>query len=360
MTAWQDEPPLTRRQMRMRERDGGAAPASEDEESAESGSAPSSATSHEAPLGQAPLTPARPTAAIFAPAAAAPPASEHQLTRRELRALREHSGAATADASVQVIQHELRPEVRQQAEPAPLPVATVSADFAQIIASPSIDTTAIPIIPSFPVPDQSVPDQSVSDQPVSDQPVSTPTGQAAPSATGVDQTAPSHPDAAEQTYTPPFGHWSMQAKIDDENQTLDHSVRRDLSSGGAITTSALVLPSIPQAGDITRPISNTGEILITGSVELPSSLGSTGSYPTHFDRSDVDAIIAADDREDSTAGSAPVRAIRAVSTNNDSPALLAETRATESRTPFVLAIIAGATLIIAVGLVIAGFIFNVF
>jgi hypothetical protein len=355
MTAWQDEPPLTRRQMRMRERDGGAAPASEDEESTASLAESGSATSHEAPLGQAPLTPARPTAAIFAPAAAAPPASEHQLTRRELRALREHSGAATADASVQVIQHELRPEVRQQAEPAPLPVATVSADFAQIIASPSIDTTAIPIIPSFPVPDQ-----SVSDQPVSDQPVSTPTAQAAPSATSPDQTAPSHPDAAEQTYTPPFGHWSMQAKIDDENQTLDHSVRRDLSSGGAITTSALVLPSIPQAGDITRPISNTGEILITGSVELPSSLGSTGSYPTHFDRSDVDAIIAADDREDSTAGSAPVRAIRAVSTNNDSPALLAETRATESRTPFVLAIIAGATLIIAVGLVIAGFIFNVF
>jgi hypothetical protein len=360
MTAWQDEPPLTRRQMRMRERDGGAAPASEDEESTASLAESGSATSHEAPLGQAPLTPARPTAAIFAPAAAAPPASEHQLTRRELRALREHSGAATADASVQVIQHELRPEVRQQAEPAPLPVATVSADFAQIIASPSIDTTAIPIIPSFPVPDQSVPDQPVSDQPVSDQPVSTPAGQAAPSATSPDQTAPSHPDAAEQTYTPPFGHWSMQAKIDDENQTLDHSVRRDLSSGGAITTSALVLPSIPQAGDITRPISNTGEILITGSVELPSSLGSTGSYPTHFDRSDVDAIIAADDREDSTAGSAPVRAIRAVSTNNDSPALLAETRATESRTPFVLAIIAGATLVIAVGLVIAGFIFNVF
>jgi hypothetical protein len=176
-----------------------------------------------------------------------------------------------------------------------------------------------------------------------------------------DRTAPSHPDGAEQTYTPPFGHWSMQAKIDDENQTFDHSVRRDLSSSsGAITTSALVLPSIPQAGDITRPISNTGEILITGSVELPSSLGSTGSYPTHFDRSDVDAIIAADDREDSTAGSAPVRAIRAVSTNNDSPALLAETRATESRTPFVLSIIAGSTLVVAVGLVIAGFIFNVF
>jgi hypothetical protein len=350
--------------MRMRERDGGAAPAGEDQAStasvAESGSAPQ-ATSHEAPLAPAPGTPARPSAAIFAPAGAAPSVSEHQLTRRELRALREHGGVVTADASVQVMQRELRPEVRQQAEPAPLPVAEVSADFAQIIASPSIDTTAIPIIPSFPVADQSVSDRSVADQAVSDQAPSSPAGPAAPGVTVADLTGSSHPDGAEQTYTPPFGHWSMQAKIDDENQTFDHSVRRDLSSSsGAITTSALVLPSIPQAGDITRPISNTGEILITGSVELPSSLGSTGSYPTHFDRSDVDAIIAADDREDSTAGSAPVRAIRAVSTNNDSPALLAETRATETRTPFVLAIIAGSTLVVAVGLVIAGFIFNVF
>jgi hypothetical protein len=345
MTAWQDEPPLTRRQMRIREREGVATPAGDDEASttpaAESGSV-TPAAPQELPSNQAPATPGRPTAGLFAPAAAAPPAAERQLTRRELRALREHSGAAIADA--QVVQRELRPEVMRQAEPAPLPVEIVSADFAEIIASPSIDTTSIPVIPSFPVPDE----------PTSDQPV--------PNGTMPDDAAPaSPPDGAEHTYTRPFGHWSMQAKIDDENQTLDHSVRRDLSSSsGAITTSALVLPSIPQVGDITRPISNTGEILITGSVELPSSLGSTGSYPTHFDRSDVDAIIAADDREDSAAGSAPVRAIRAVSTNNDSPALLAETRAKESRTPFVLAIIAGATLVVAVGLVIAGFIFNVF
>jgi hypothetical protein len=354
--------------MRMREREGGATPPADDQAStapvAESGSAPTSASSHEAPLGPAPLTPARPSAAIFAPAATTPPAGEHQLTRRELRALREHNGVALAD--VQVVQRELRPEVREQAEPAPLPVAEISADFAEIIASPSIDTTAIPVIPSFPVPDQQVPDQpvpdhAVSDHAVSDHAVPSPAGQATLGGTIPDQAAPAHPDAAQQTYTRPFGHWSMQAKIDDENQTLDHSVRRDLSSSsGAITTSALVLPSIPQVGDITRPISNTGEILITGSVELPSSLGSTGSYPTHFDRSDVDAIIAADDREDSAAGSAPVRAIRAVSTNNDSPALLAETRAKENRTPFVLAIIAGSTLVVGVGLVIAGFIFNVF
>ncbi|MEO7373922.1 MAG: hypothetical protein ABIW36_08455 [Terrimesophilobacter sp.] len=343
MTAWQDEPPLTRRQMRMREREGASAPAHEDEAPttpAVESAAASSAAAQPAPPDPAP---ARPAAALFAPAAAAPHTTEHQLTRRELRALREHGGAAVADA--QVVQRELRPEVRQQAEPAPLPVEAVSADFAQIIASPSIDTTAIPIIPSFPVTDEPA------DGPALDGP--------APDET--ETAVASHPDATEHTYTPPFGHWSMQAKIDDENQTLDHSVRRDLSSSsGAITTSALVLPSIPQASDITRPISNTGEILITGSVELPSSLGSTGSYPTHFDRSDVDAIIAADDREDSAAGSAPVRAIRAVSTNNDSPALLAESRATESRTPFVLAIIAGATLVVAVGLVIAGFIFNVF
>jgi hypothetical protein len=324
MKAWQDDPPLTRRQMRMREREGLLeAPAPVD--------APSTAPREEHP--------ASGSTAIFAAAAPAP-TEVHQLTRRELRALRSRTDAV--EGSVPVVQHELRDEVRQQAEPEPLPVEDVSPDFAEIIASPSIDTTAIPVIPSFPVPDREA--------------------QAAASAAAAEHAAARvHPNAAEQTYTPPFGHWSMQAKVDDENQTLDHSVRRDLSSSsGAITTSALVLPSIPQAGDITRPISNTGEILITGSVELPSSLGSTGSYPTHFDRSDVDAIIAADDREDSAAGSAPVRAIRAISTNNDTPALLGETTATESRTPFVLAIIAGSTLVVAVGLVIAGFIFNVF
>ena len=324
MTAWQDEPPLTRRQIRERERGGRAvAPAQKTEETVHE----SAETALPQPGWEAGARSPETDQTVLGEHPDATPAGsgEHQLTRRELRALRQSSGSAPDSAGPHVIQHEVPLDVQKQAEPAPLPVPDVSADFAQIIASPSIDTSAIPVVPSFPVPDQAT-------------------------------------DGAEPgVYTPPFGHWSMQAKIDDEIQTLDHSVRRDLStSSGAITTSALVLPSIPQVGDVTRPISNTGEILITGSIDLPRSLGSTGSYPTHFDRSDVDAIIAADDREDSAADSAPVRAIRAVSTNNDSPALVAEGAAKESRTPFVLAIIAAATLVITVALVIAGFIFNVF
>jgi hypothetical protein len=321
MTAWQDEPPLTRRQIRERERGGRAvAPAQKTEETVQE----SAETAVPRPGWETEARSPETGQTVLGEHPDATPADsdEHQLTRRELRALRQ-SGSAPDATGPHVIQHEVPLDVQKQAEPAPLPVPDVSADFAQIIASPSIDTRAIPVVPSFPV-----------------------------------QTT----DGAEPgVYTPPFGHWSMQAKIDDEIQTLDHSVRRDLStSSGAITTSALVLPSIPQVGDVTRPISNTGEILITGSIDLPRSLGSTGSYPTHFDRSDVDAIIAADDREDSAADSAPVRAIRAVSTNNDSPALVAEGAAKESRTPFVLAIIAAATLVITVALVIAGFIFNVF
>jgi hypothetical protein len=329
MTAWQDEPPLTRRQIRERERGGRAVtPAQKTEETAETAvPRPGWETDARSPE----------TGPVELAGHADTATGEHQLTRRELRAQRQN-GSAPDDSALHddsaphdddaphVIRHDVPLEVQQQAEPAPLPVPDVSADFAQIIASPSIDTTAIPVIPSFPVPEQ-----------------------------------PAGATAQPGVYTPPFGHWSMQAKIDDENQTLDHSVRRDLStSSGTITTSALVLPSIPRIGDVTRPISNTGEILVTGSIDLPRSLGTTGSYPTHFDRSDVDAIIAADDREDSVADSAPVRAIRAVSTNNDSPALVADGAAKESRTPFVLAIIAAATLVVTVALVIAGFIFNVF
>jgi hypothetical protein len=328
MTAWQDEPPLTRRQIRMRERGGRTA-----DDAARDTTAPAEHGDWRAPSAHTDEAPAAPRVlpvpVVPGPSATTGPIEPgHQLTRRELRALRAASGAAVDEAAQPLLKHEVREEVRQEAQPAPLPVENVSADFAQIMASPSIDTAAIQIVPSFPA----------SDKP------------------------PAHkPFAAGETYTPPFGHWSMQAKIDDENQTLDHSVRRDLStSSGAITTSALVLPSIPKAGDVTRPISNTGEILITGSIELPLSLGTTGSYPTHFDRSDVDAIIAADDREDTTAGSAPVRAIRAVSTNNDTPALIADPKGKDNRTPFVLAIIAAATLVGVVALVIAGFIFNVF
>lgn len=259
---------------------------------------------------------------------------EHMPTRRELRVLRAKSSAVQDFANTQSQQ----PAPAESVAP-PLAASTaqsLSPDFTQIIEAPPIDVAP----------------EIVSPPPVAPDPVGS---------HEVDPANSHEVDAIPQVYTPPFGHWSTQAGIDDQNQVIEHAVRRDLStSSGAITTSALVLPSIPQAGDITRPVSNTGEILITGTVDLPLILGSTGSYPPHYDRSDIDALIEADDREDSAADSAPVRAVRAVSTHAATPGMVVGRMPRQGRIPLVLAVVAAVMAIGVVVLVVAGFIFKVF
>ena len=164
-------------------------------------------------------------------------------------------------------------------------------------------------------------------------------------------------------YVPPVGHWSTQALIDDDEQVQENTFARDVgATSGAITTSALVLPSMPTGEDIMGPLSGTGEILITGSINLPSSIGSTGIHPARYDHSDVDALLEADDREDSTdADSAPVRAIRAISTNTVSGDVINSMKPQKaSRLPLILIVSAAVMAVGVVVLLVAGFIFKIF
>ncbi len=150
-------------------------------------------------------------------------------------------------------------------------------------------------------------------------------------------------------YTVPVGHWSRQAEIDDSQQVLDGAFGRDVAAtSGALTTSALVLPSVPTAEGLMGPFSATGEILITGSINLPSSMGSTGVQPARYDHSDVDALLEAEDREDSQQDSAPVRAIRAVSTSTSSGDVITSMKPRKtSKLPMVI-IISSSVLIVGV------------
>ena len=164
------------------------------------------------------------------------------------------------------------------------------------------------------------------------------------------------------TYMPPIGHWSTQALIDDDEQVQENTFARDVAAtSGAITTSALVLPSMPTGEDIMGPLSGTGEILITGSINLPSSMGTTGVHPARYDHSDVDALLEADDREDSDPGSAPVRAIRAVSTNTASGDVINSMKPRKaSRLPLILIVSAAVMAVGVVVLLVAGLIFKIF
>jgi hypothetical protein len=171
-----------------------------------------------------------------------------------------------------------------------------------------------------------------------------------------------HPIPSDYAYSPPVGHWSTQALIDDDEQVQVTTFGRDVAAtSGAITTNALVLPSMPTAEDIMGPLSGTGEILITGSINLPSSLGSTGAHPARYDHSDVDALLEADDREDSDPGSAPVRAVRAISTNTASGDVINSMKPQKSsRLPMILIVSAAVMAVGVVVLLVAGVIFKIF
>ena len=109
-------------------------------------------------------------------------------------------------------------------------------------------------------------------------------------------------------------HWRVQAAKEDDELPYENTLSRTVGSNtSAITTSALVLPSVPQPDSMLGSLTSTGEILVTGSINLPRSLGSTGAHPDRVDNSDYeedpfDSQVAAPD-------SAPVRAIRAISSN---------------------------------------------
>ncbi|MEO7122153.1 MAG: hypothetical protein ABI400_03350 [Lacisediminihabitans sp.] len=331
------------------------------------------------------------------------PPAERALTRRELRALRQ-SGAPIVEQSTNAADVESRssdsaisaeptatrvdsttvhePEAEQSAAPQPNPtsvqvppplqapavsaaatpreVSQVMAEFDSLMARDPDEASANPARAAVPSPLR----------PSGSSDVNLPLVQR--SATRAD-----HPDNAEQVpvtaaggatgdpskaYTPPTGHWSTQGAIDDGGQPDGVVVSRDLAgAGGTVTSSHLVISTIPTSQDLLLPFSPTGEIMITGTIDLPLSLGTTGAHPARYDHSDVDTLLEASDREDSNVDSAPVRAIRAVSTHTSSRGLIGSGKQPRSgRLPMILAVSTAGAAAVVVGLFVAGFMLHMF
>ena len=152
------------------------------------------------------------------------------------------------------------------------------------------------------------------------------------------------------------GHWSQQAQIEDDEQPFENTLSRDVGGGNvATTTSALVLPVMPTA-DFGGIISGTGEILVTGSIELPRSLGTTGGDSRRYDDPDVDNLFDAFDNEIISTDSAPVRAIRAVSTHTSTHGVITTANKPHGNRLLLAALIAIPVLIVGIaGLLIAAF-----
>ena len=150
------------------------------------------------------------------------------------------------------------------------------------------------------------------------------------------------------------GHWSTQSALDDAEQVNETTISRDVGAGsGAITTSALVLPSVPEH-TIGGPMSGSGEILLTGSISLPHSFSSTGAHPSQLDESDLDHLLDPGDHQVSNTDSMPVRATKAVSTHTATGSIIAPVKQTSTRGFTILIVAASVMAVVVVGLLVAG------
>lgn len=151
----------------------------------------------------------------------------------------------------------------------------------------------------------------------------------------------------------------MPQSLNDEDGDFDEIISRAVAQEGATGSAggaALILPSLPDTGELSGPLGETGELYITGSIDLPRSLGETGSHaPLH----DPDASEVLEEFGFGAAGSAstnpiaPVSASRAVSAVGASQqSVVKQDTRDRSKLPVIL-ITTGGGLVIVVGAILA-------
>lgn len=228
------------------------------------------------------------------------------------------------------------------APPAPAGPAQVSPELLGPVPTP-----LQPVAPAAPQPEPAVVAEIVP-EPVAEAPAAQTPIEQIVEATVVEDVIV-HPVGS----TPPTGHWSTQAQLDDETQVADTPLTRNIgSTSGAITTSALVLPSIPEHDF--GPL-GTGDIMVTGSISLPHSMSATGAHPAQLDESDLDHLLDPGDHQVANTDSQPVRAIKAVSTHTSSRGVIqtVKPKGTKGLTALIIAatsmaVIVGALFIVLV------------
>ncbi|AZZ48842.1 hypothetical protein C5C31_03820 [Rathayibacter rathayi] len=165
------------------------------------------------------------------------------------------------------------------------------------------------------------------------------------------------------SFEPPIEHLAITEELDskskeDVDASFDSLIASGVAATGAVTTTnALILPT---TGPGTSVGTDSGEILVTGSFDLPRSLGSTGQHPNLYDSPDVDRYVDRIDREQPAGESEPVRASSAVSTHAAGTSMIAPQKRAGISVPVVLAVTAAVLLVASIALFIGGFVLNIF
>jgi len=156
------------------------------------------------------------------------------------------------------------------------------------------------------------------------------------------------PKPVTTAFAAPAGHWSQLA--DDANDAEVHDEETGARRVAVQNTNSIVLPDSALA-DPTGALNATGEVILTGSIDLPASLSSTGSHRP-IDGAEVDRLLEQHDEQPETDAS-PVRASRAISSHTSTrQVVLAAAKPKESRTPVILGVTVGAVGLAAAAVII--------
>lgn len=133
------------------------------------------------------------------------------------------------------------------------------------------------------------------------------------------------------------------------------------STTGSISVigNALILPTLPESTGSLSSINPTGEIVITGSILIPSSVSQVGAILENIDTSEID-IIKDDDDFSPSQSMAPVSAATAVSSYNISNSVVTAPRGMNERLPLILSITAAGLAVGVVALFVAGYFLGMF
>ncbi|AZZ55269.1 hypothetical protein [Rathayibacter iranicus] len=403
MTVQPEEKPLTRREIRERERrEAGATP---------SAAAPTTsrraATASATAAGDIPVL--TPTQAMRITPVAPSPASEpdlrtssleivatenatgRALTRRELRALLAQQQAENVAAAPQTERSSHFGDVEDALE-RPSSIQPTGAGAVEEAADVSRDAEPVPeyrsgdletgaaqeqpaLGPSGPVstddPESETHDKPTDDdKPADDDERGTDGESGQPHLNTALFAAVGSLDIAEEKATeitgnfhPPIEHLAITEELDNKSKeevdaSFDSLIASGVAATGAVTTTnALILPT---TGSGTTARADTGEILVTGSFDLPRSLGSTGQHPNLYDSPDVDRYVDRIDREQPVGESEPVRASSAVSTHAAGTSIIAPQKRAGISVPVVLAITAAVLLVASIALFVGGFVLHIF
>ncbi|MFG6401565.1 MULTISPECIES: hypothetical protein [unclassified Microbacterium] len=138
--------------------------------------------------------------------------------------------------------------------------------------------------------------------------------------------------------------------------SFDQLIARNASASGSTSTpNALILSQTPSAAPLVAPVTATGEVLITGSFDLPEGLGSMGHAPGVHDGKDVDAVLV-DGELPAASSPTPIAASAAISTVRTNDEIIRPPAPEKgSRLVVALAITAGALLVTVAGLLVLAF-----